>query len=94
MGDETGTRSFSSTPDDGAASELGEALFAEFVRGMHNLPGESPLFATLVWLHRACFLVSIGCSISVGGASAFIDLSNAMQISIWMQSFGASKPQV
>jgi hypothetical protein len=71
---------------------LGGEFFAVFDLGMRNLPGESLAFASRVLLHRACLVVSIGCSILVGGASGLVFLSDAMQIFIWMQSFAATKP--
>ena len=76
---------------DTTESTLGASLFAAFVRGMHNLPGETLDFESWVVLHRACFLVSIGCSNWGGTVSAFIELGEAMRILIWMQAFGATK---
>ncbi len=69
----------------GAVSEVDPSFLAEFVRGMQDLPGEVLWLASLVVLHRVSFLVSIGCSISGGSASALVDLIDAMQILIWMQ---------
>ena len=76
---------------DTAESTLDASLFAVFVRGMHNLPGDRLDFDGWVVLHRACFLVSIGCSDWDGTVSAFIELGEAMRILIWMQAFGATK---
>lgn len=85
-------RAAPSKADVGPDSGADEEFFAKFDRGMRNLPGESLAIASRVVLHRVSLVVSIGCSIWVGGASAFIVLGDAMQILIWMQSFAATKP--
>jgi hypothetical protein len=56
----------------GPDSDVEDEFFAEFDRGMRNLPGELPWLVSEIGLHRASLVGSIGCSVWVGGASAFI----------------------
>jgi hypothetical protein len=51
--------------NDGVGSDSGvdEELFAEFDRGIRNLPGELLALARGIGLHRASLVGSIGCSI-------------------------------
>jgi len=58
----------------GPDSDADEEFFAEFDRGMSDLPGVLLGLASSIGLHQASLVGSIGCSIWVGGISGFIVL--------------------